>query len=149
MKNDYASEVEKQEQRKKDDKQFYYDLTKFEVQAIAQRNQIFLAFQSIMFVAMSVSIGKAELFFPLELLIFIGIMASIMWLYLNWLTQSVECKAMSLLEAIDPRVTEVLSARKRNWLLSIGSVSKIVSFGFPGLMLLSWCIMLAYYWCTG
>ncbi|HEY0924229.1 hypothetical protein [Rheinheimera pacifica] len=142
------SESEQQDQCRKDDRQFYYDLTKFEVQAIAQRNQIFLAFQSIMFVAMSVSVGKSELFFPLELLIFIGIVASIMWFYLNWLTHSVECKAMAELEAIDHRVVLVLSARKKHWLLSIGSVSGIVSFGFPGLMLFSWCVVLGYYWCA-
>jgi hypothetical protein len=140
---------DEQKQQLKDDAAFYYDLAKFEVQAIAQRNQILLVFQSMLFAALGVAIGKEELFFPLWLLMALGITACLLWLYLNALTRSLECKAMEELEKVDPRVAIVLSARASSKLLSLGSVSKIVAFGFPSLVLLTWLVLLYFYGFAG
>jgi hypothetical protein len=140
------TDQEKSEQRIKDDREFFYDLSKFEVQAIAQRNQIMLVFQSMLFAAMAVSAGKQNLFFPLWVLMAIGLLTSLLWLYLNWLTYVVENKAMEELMKIDNRIGVALSSRDKNKLLRIGSVSKIMSFGFPMLVLLSWLTLVFFYY---
>lgn len=126
------------------DQQFYYDLTKFEVQAIAQRNQILLVFQSILFTALSLSADK-DIFYPAWVVILLGLAISLLWLYLNALTFVVENEAMRKLLSIDDRVNEVLQIRKHYCLLRKGSVSFIMSFAFPILMLLAWSVLLLFY----
>ncbi len=141
------TDQEKQEQKTKDDRLFYFDLAKFEVQAIAQRNQVMLVFQSILFVAMEASARQDKLFFPPWVFMAIGLLTTFLWIYLNWLTYVIENKAMEELEKMDDRVQSVLSARNKNRLLRFGSVSKIVSFGFPLLLLVSWLAILFFYFC--
>ncbi|ODN67110.1 hypothetical protein [Methylophaga muralis] len=126
------------------DQQFYYDLTKFEVQAIAQRNQILLVFQSILFTALSLSAGK-DIFYPAWVVIVLGLAISLLWLYLNALTYVVENESMQRLIDVDKRVESVFEVRKKYFLLRKGSVSLIMSFAFPTLMLLAWLTLLLFY----
>lgn len=126
------------------DQQFYYDLTKFEVQAIAQRNQILLVFQSILFTALSLSAGK-DIFYPAWVVIVLGLAISLLWLYLNALTYVVENEGMQRLLDVDKRVESVFEVRKKYFLLRQGSVSLIMSFAFPTLMLLAWLTLLLFY----
>src|SRR5690554_2275947 len=94
------------------DQQFYFDLSKFEVQAIAQRNQILLVFQSILFTALSLSAGK-DIFYPAWLVILLGLTITLLWLYLNALTYVVENESMRRLLALDERLKSVLEIRQR------------------------------------
>lgn len=126
------------------DQQFYYDLTKFEVQAIAQRNQILLVFQSILFTALSLSADK-DIFYPAWVVIALGLAISLLWLYLNALTYVVENEAMRKLLSIDNRVKSIMQIREQSCLLRKGSVSFIMSFAFPILMLLAWLGLLLFY----
>lgn len=126
------------------DQQFYYDLTKFELQAIAQRNQILLVFQSILFTALSLSAGK-DIFYPAWVVIVLGLAISLLWLYLNALTYVVENESMQRLLDVDKRVESVFEIRKKYFLLRKGSVSRIMSFAFPTLMLLAWLTLLLFY----
>lgn len=132
-------------QKNEEDQKFYLEMSKFEVQAIAQRNQAMLVFQSIIFAGLMISVGKAELFFPEWIFIALGLISGVIWAYVNWLTYVVENKAMDELEKIDPRVTTLLSSRNKNFLLKFGSVSKIMSFIFPMLMIISWLSILYFY----
>jgi hypothetical protein len=141
-----GSAEESQANRKiEEDQKFYFDISKFEVQAIAQRNQAMLVFQSMAFAALMISIGKSDVFFPIYILMVVGLVSSFIWIYVNWLTYVVENKAMEELEKIDPRVTILLSSRNKNILLRFGSVSKMMSFGFPILMICSWSLLLFFY----
>lgn len=126
------------------DQQLYYDLTKFEVQAIAQRNQILLVFQSILFTALSLSAGK-DIFYPAWVVIVLGMAISLLWLYLNALTYVVENESMRRLLELDNRIKSVLEIREKYCLLRKGSVSFIMSFAFPTLMALAWLVLLLFY----
>ena len=128
-----------------DNREFYLDIAKFEVQAIAQRNQMLLVFQSILFAAFGAAIGRSELFFPVWLLMALGVATCLLWLYLNALTRCIENGAMQNLLSIDMRLAQLLDARKKSILLRIGSVSKIMAFGFPCLVLATWLLLLYFY----
>lgn len=126
------------------DKEFFYDIAKFEVQAIYQRNNFLLVFQSMLFAATAL-IAQQSVFFSIWVPMGLGLVLSIIWLYLNWLTQVIEVGAMNKLLDIDPRMVELLKARERNFLLSKGSVSFIVAFVFPVVMLVCWLIIIFFY----
>ncbi|MDR5170838.1 hypothetical protein IHQ56_03305 [Methylobacillus flagellatus] len=126
------------------DKEFFYDIAKFEVQAIYQRNNFLLVFQSMLFAATAL-IAQQSVFFSIWVPMGLGLVLSIIWLYLNWLTQVIEVGAMNKLLDIDPRMVELLKARESNFLLSKGSVSFIVAFVFPVVMLLCWLIIIFFY----
>lgn len=120
-----------------DDKSFYYDIAKFEVQAIAQRNSVLLVFQSMLFAATALVSGKQG-FIPDWFPIVPGAILSVVWLYLNYLTYVIEDAAMKKLINRDSRIVELLAVRNQNWLLRQGSVSKMMAFMIPSIMLASW-----------
>lgn len=128
------------------DKEFFYDIVKFEVQTIAQRNSFLLIFQSMLFAATAVvATAENQVFIPIWVLMILGFVLSLIWVYLNWLTHVIEVRAMEKLEEIDERVRFLLEARKTNWLLSKGSVSAIVTFLIPSVMVVCWAVLMGYY----
>lgn len=128
------------------DKEFFYDIVKFEVQSIAQRNSFLLIFQSMLFAATAVvATAENQVFIPIWVLMALGFVLSLIWVYLNWLTHVIEVRAMEKLEEIDERVRFLLEARKTNWLLSKGSVSVIVTFLIPSVMVVCWAALMGYY----
>lgn len=128
------------------DKEFFYDIVKFEVQTIAQRNSFLLIFESMLFAATAVvATAENQVFIPIWVLMILGFVLSLIWVYLNWLTHVIEVRAMEKLEEIDERVRFLLEARKTNWLLSKGSVSAIVTFLIPSVMVVCWAVLMGYY----
>ncbi len=127
-----------------DDKEFFYDFAKFEVQAIAQRNNFLMVFQSMLFAATALIAGR-DIFFPVWVPMAVGFTLSVIWVYLNWLTYVIETAAMKKLEEADERVRLLFKARKANFLLSKGSVSIIVTFVIPSIMIICWAILIWYY----
>jgi hypothetical protein len=124
-----------------DDKEFFYDLAKFEVEMISSRGSFLLIFQSMLFSTV-VSIADKPTFVPIWSIIVLGLLSSLIWLYLNFLTYFVYSHAFLKLIEIDQRVAEIVQARKRQWLLRWGSVSVIMSFVFPILISIVWLIIL-------
>ena len=128
------------------DKAFFYDIVKFEVQTIAQRNNILLVFQSMLFAATAlVATADNPVFIPVWVLMSVGLILSLIWIYLNWLTHVIEASAMKKLEEIDERVRYLLEARKTNWLLAKGSVSALVAFAIPSVMIICWLVLIGHY----
>lgn len=114
-----------------DDRAFYFDFLKAQVQVIAQRNQFLLFFQSILFASMGVLLGK-DVFFPL-------------WLYVNALTHTNESRLEKELRRLDERFVRVASERKRYPLLANGDSAKTVAFFFPSMMIVAWFALLGFY----
>ena len=124
-----------------DDKEFYYDITKFETEMIASRGNFLLVFQSMLFGAVA-ALADKETFIPLWLLIGLGLATSIAWLYLNWLTNVIGEGALKKLRGIDNRVDSVLRVRDNNVLLRHGSVSWMMAFLFPIMTGIVWAVLL-------
>jgi hypothetical protein len=123
------------------DKDFYYDLAKFEVEMIASRSNFLLVFQSMLFSAVA-SIADKQTFIPMWLLLTFGLLTSITWFYLNWLTYVVNERVFDKLVEMDERLKEIMKSRDSHWLLRKGSVSFIMSFVFPFLTGIVWIILL-------
>ncbi len=124
-----------------DDKEFFYDLAKFEVEMIASRGSFLLIFQSMLF-SIVVSIADKPTLVPIWSIITLGLLSSLIWLYLNYLTHFVYRQAFFKLIEVDQRVAEIVQARKQSWLLRWGSVAIIMSFIFPILISIVWLIIL-------
>lgn len=127
------------------DSDFYYDLLKIQVQVIGQRNQFLLVFQSMLLAALGIMIDKQHVFFPVWMIIVLGLVVSIVWLYINAVAYTNEEAAEKGLIATSEKFREVLSARKRFWLLSFGNSSKTIAFFFPSLMILFWFTLLCFF----
>jgi len=126
-----------------DDKEFYYDLSKFEVNMIATRSNFLLVFQSMLFAAIA-SIADKTTYIPQWLLLGLGLLSSVVWLYLNLLTNTVSKAAFAKLNNLDDRINDVMENRKKNFLLSFGSVSWLMVYPFPLLTGIVWTVLL---WC--
>lgn len=104
-----------------DDKDFYYDASKFEVEMIASRSNFLLVFQSMLFTAVT-SIADKNTFIPIWLILALGFITSVVWAYLNWLTYVVNEHVFDKLIKIDTRMKEIMTARESHSLLKKGSV---------------------------
>ncbi len=124
-----------------DDRNLFYDLAKFEVEMITSRGNFLLIFHSMLF-STAASVADKETFIPISLIITLGLISSIIWLYLNYLTYVVAEEAFSQLIKIDERVAKIFQVRKNHRLLRWGSVSIIMSFIFPILIGIIWTILL-------
>ena len=127
-----------------DDKEFYYDLAKFEVNMMATRSNFLMVFQSMLFAATASLINKAT-YIPQWLLICLGLISSILWLYLNMLTNTVSKAAFEEANAIDNRLDKIMKSREKVTLLKIGSNSWIMTYPFPILTTFAWLIFLHNY----
>lgn len=127
------------------DRAFFYDFVKFEVNATAQRNQIFLFIQSILMASIASWVDKTSIFFPVWIFIVLGLTLSVFWLYLNCLTRIGEVAALDQLEKIDPRVVLILSARNEYKILKLGGISVIMNYIIPSVIFITWIALCIYY----
>ena len=127
-----------------DNKDFYYDLAKFEVEMTASRGNFLLVFQSMLLGAIA-GIADKQTFIPLWLLLIFGLITLIVWLWLNALTYVISETAFNTLVEVDERIKKIMLSRKSNWFLRNGSTSFIMSFVFSILTTLVWSVLLFYY----
>jgi len=137
-----------------ENRDFYYDLCKFEALVMTQRNNVLLVFQSMLFAATAVlahaDVSEHNLFFPLWLPMIVGLVLSFLWLYQNSLTYALEERAWRELLNSDERF-RCLEIAWRHWKVhKLGlklrfSVSSISAFVVPALMLAAWIVLLLFY----
>ena len=137
-----------------ENRDFYYDLCKFEALVMAQRNNVLLVFQSMLFAATAVlahaDVTEHNLFFPLWLPMIVGLLLSLLWLYQNSLTYVLEERAWQELLNSDERI-RCLEIAWWHWKvhqigLKMGfNVSSISAFVVPALMLIAWAVLLLFY----
>lgn len=128
-----------------DDKELYYDLSKFEANMIATRSNFLLVFQSMLFAAVSISNGNTS-FIPTWLIISLGLLSSVVWLYLNILTNQIFKNSIKKLKEKDDRMNELLArSRDGNFLLKHGKVSTLMTYPLPILTGIAWLYLLCKY----
>lgn len=127
-----------------EDREYYLEFLKAQVSVISQRNQFLLLFQSMLFGAMGVLVGK-EGFFPLWVIILLGVVTSAVWLYLNALAHTNERYVEDRLKACDERYAGVVRSRRRFWILSFGNSSALIAYFFPCAMIVAWLIVWGFY----
>ena len=131
-----------------DDKELYYDLAKFEANMIATRSNFLLVFQSMLFAAVTNISNPAATFIPLWLMLSLGFLTSVVWLYLNVLTNQIFKAAMNKVKKEDERMEALLKeSRQGNFLLEKGKVSSLMTYPFPVLTGTVWVILLCKYCC--
>jgi hypothetical protein len=126
------------------EREFYFDFLKIQVQLITSRNQFLLVFQSMLLASLGVLYGRSA-FFPIWLIIVIGLIVSLAWLYVNMVSHTNEKYLEDTLTAHDERFAAVVHARKNHPFLTAGDSSEVITFLFPSLMIMMWTIILAYY----
>ena len=131
-------------QQRKENAAYYFDFLKGIVGVVAQRNQFLLVFQSMLFGALGVLIGK-DAFFPLWVIILLGLTVSVVWLYVNAVSYTNEEAVEKELNRLDPRFRAIVAARKKFRILSYGNSSKIVTFFFPSVTMVTWTLLLGFY----
>jgi hypothetical protein len=127
-----------------DDKNLYYDLAKFETEMIATRSNFLLVFQSMLFGAVA-SLADKKTFIPIWLLIVLGFLTSVVWLYMNWLTSVVGEAALDRLKGADSRIDDIFIQQKTNIFYRRGSISWMMTWLFPLLSGIVWLIILVSY----
>ncbi len=125
-----------------DDKTFYYDLAKFEVEMVASRGNFLLVFQSMLFGAVA-SLADKQTFIPLWLLIALGLATSIIWWYMNWLTNVVAEDALDKLKSVDMRLENIFEEnRNKSKAYKCGSTTWIMTWVLPLLTGFVWAVLL-------
>ena len=128
----------------KEHRDYYLGFLTGQVQVIAQRNQFLLVFQSMLLAALGV-FSTRPTFVPLWLIIILGLLVSLVWLYVNAISYTNEEHLEDELMKCDERFVRVTQARERFPLLANGNSSKIVSFFFPCIMIATWGMILICY----
>lgn len=127
-----------------DDREFYFDFLKVQTQVLAQRDQFLLVFQSMMFAGVGVLIGKQP-FFPIWVILLLGVVTCTVWLYLNAVAYTNIRRIGLELKEIDARFVLVTNERKRHPFLARGDHTKTMNFFFPSAMLAFWIVLLGFY----
>jgi hypothetical protein len=141
---EHADQYMNSEELEKEHRDYYLGFLTGQTQVIAQRNQFLLVFQSMMLTALGVFSARST-FVPVWLIILLGLVVSIVWLYINAVSFTNEEHIEEELMKCDERFVRIASARKRFPLLANGNSSKIVTFFFPSTMTIVWSIILVYY----
>ncbi len=127
-----------------DDKDFYYDLSKFEAQMIATRCNFLLLFQSMLFAAVTKLADKAT-YIPQWLILSLGLLSSVVWLYINISTNVIFRAAIEHLTDKDDRLQETLNNSSEDFLHKIQRISWLMVYPFPVLTGIAWAILLYKY----
>lgn len=131
-----------------DEKELYYDLSKFEADAITTRSNFLLVFQSMLFAAAAVAdiSDSRTVLIPIWLIILLGFSSSSVWLYLNILTNQRFKIAIEKLKEKDARMKELLErCHEGNFFLKHGKVSTLMTYPLPILTGTAWLILLCKY----
>ncbi len=121
-----------------EDKDFYYDLLKFQSQMVATRSNFALFFQSMLFGAVA-SLADKETFIPIWLLMLLGLSISIMTGYLNWVTNTIASRAIEKFASYDNKLNNILDEIDREHKFYYKNpITKIMVYIFPTLTSVVW-----------
>lgn len=97
------------------------------------------------------SLADKNTFIPLWLIMGLGLITSVGWLYLNWRTDLASEEALARLKLIDSRLEEIFTVLRQNnklYRFSGISISRLMVWFFPLATGLTWLIMLILYFRT-
>lgn len=122
-----------------DNQTLYYDIVKFETKMAATRSNFMLLFQSLL-ISLSVQLFLKESHTAAFFLAFIGIILSLITMYLNWKTYIIANAAEDKLRVYDDRVQKLFDevAEKSSLIDYRNAISTTIIYIIPLLILLTW-----------
>ena len=99
-----------------------------------------LVFQSMLLTTVAIVQDKTS-FGSMLFLLILGLLTTLVWLYMNLLTRTVEKAAWAKLKEKDTRIQPLVQSREK-----MGSISWLMAYPFPTLMALSWALLLCRKW---
>lgn len=122
--------------------ELYYDLAKFEIEMLTTRSNFLLVFQSLLIAAVAV-LGKNSTNIPQRPLIYLGVLSSFFWFYINLLTVVQAAEAIKRFKDLNKPFKEVLNSRREKLgIIGHGSISWIFAIAFPFLTFVMWIWLL-------